>query len=450
MSKTITIKRGYDLNLVGKPAKQVSKAAQTRNYALSPTDFPSLTPKLVLREGAKVKAGEPIYVDKDRPEINFSTPVSGELAAVVRGEKRKILEIVILADEKIAYHDFGKADPNSLSRAEVIEKMLASGTWPLLIERPFGVVPSPNHEPKNIFVTGINSAPLAADVAAIADGEIDNIQTGLDALAKLTSGKVYLALDGDEKPNAALSAMKNVEVVYFKGKHPKGNPGVQMHHIAPLNKGEQAFTATLSDVIIIGRLFNQGIFDATRLVAMGGSEVKEPQHYKMLPGASLENLFAEQVKSSPVRYISGNVLTGKKIPNNGYLGFFSTEITVLPEGTEPEFLGWILPGFNKFSLSRTFFSWLAPKRAYKLDTAMHGEERAFVMTGILERVFPFDIYPVELLKAIMVQDIEKMERLGIYEVLEEDFALCEVIDPSKIAIQETVREGLDFLRKEVG
>ena len=450
MSRTITIKRGYDLKLVGKAAQEVENLSPSSTYALKPTDFPDLTPKLILREGAEVKAGEAVYMDKDRPEIKFTAPVSGEITEVKRGEKRRILEIVILADKEVKYVDHGAAAPSSLSREEIINKMLASGTWPLMVERPFGVVPNPKHTPKNIFVTGINSAPLAADVNLTVQGEEKNLQTGLDALAKLTDGKVYLSLDGNNKPTSALTDAKNVEVVYFKGKHPKGNPGVQMHHIAPLNKGEQAFTLTVSDVIIIGRLFNTGKFDPTRVVAVCGSEIGSPKHYKMLPGVNLENLMAEQLRSSHIRVISGNVLTGKQIDKNGYLGFQSTEITVLPEGDEPEFLGWILPGFKKFSLSRTFFSWLSPNRSYKLDTAMHGEERAFVMTGILEQVFPFDIYPVQLLKSIMVQDIEKMEQLGIYEVIEEDFALCEVIDPSKIAIQETVREGLNFLRKEVG
>ena len=449
MSRTITIKRGYDLKLVGKAANEVETLKNSSTYAIKPTDFADLTPKLILREGAEVKAGEPVFMDKDRPEIKFSSPVSGEITEVRRGEKRKILEIVVLADKEIKYHDHGAANPSALTRDEVKTKLLASGAWALIVERPFGVVPNPAHTPKNIFVTGINSAPLAADINLTVQGEEKNLQTGLDALAQLTDGKVYLSLDGDNKPAAALADAKNVEVVYFKGKHPKGNLGVQMHHIAPLNKGEQAFTLTVSDVIIIGRLFNTGKFDMTRIVALCGSEVGNPKHYKMISGANIENLLAEQLRSDNSRVISGNVLTGKRISKNDFLGYNDTEITVLPEGDQPEFLGWILPGFNKFSLSRTFFSWLNPSRTYKLDTAMHGEERAFVMTGVLDRVFPFDIYPIQLLKSILVQDIEKMEQLGIYEVIEEDFALCEVIDPSKMPLQEIVREGLDFLRKEV-
>jgi Na+-transporting NADH:ubiquinone oxidoreductase subunit A len=450
MSKTIKIKRGYDLNLVGEAQPEFGTTPQAETYALKPTDFKDIIPKLILREGAEVKAGDAIFVDKDRPDIKFSAPVSGEITEVRRGEKRKILEIVILADKEVKYIDFGKADPNTLERDAVMQKMLDSGAWPLLIERPFGVVADPTHQPKNIFVTGINSVPFGADVNLSVAGEEMHLQTGLDALAKLTDGKVYLSLDADKKPAEALSKASNVEVVYFSGPHPKGNVGVQMHHLSPLNKGEYAFTLTVSDVIIIGRLFNTGKLDLTRTVAASGAEMKEPKHYKVMSGINLKNLFAEQVKTDHNRYVAGNVLTGTRIEKDGYLGFYNTEITVLPEGDKPEFLGWILPGFNKFSLSRTFWSWLMPKKKYQLDTAMHGEERAFVMTGIFERVFPFDILPVQLIKSIMVQDIEKMEQLGIYEVIEEDFALCEVIDPSKLPVQEIVRDGLNFLRKEVG
>lgn len=450
MAQTLKIKRGYDLKLVGKATTTIETLRNPKTYAIKPTDFADLTPKLVVKEGSEVKAGDPIFVDKDHPEIRFCAPVSGEIAEIRRGEKRKILEVIILADSQTTFADFGAANPASMSREDVIAKMLKGGVWPLMIERPFGVVPNPQHQPKNIFVTGINSAPLAADVNLTLEGEIANLQAGLEALAKLTDGKVYLSLDADNKPVAAAANLNGAEVVYVSGPHPKGNPGVQMHHLAPLNKGEQAFTATLSDVIIIGRLFTTGKLDMTRVVALAGSEIESPMHYKIVSGANLEDLLVKKVKSDQARIISGNVLTGKKIKRNGYLGFFNTEITALPEGTEPEFLGWILPGFKKFSLSRTFFSWLNPKREYNLDTAMHGEERAFVMTGIYERVFPFDIYPVELLKSILIQDIERMEQLGIYEVIEEDFALCEVIDPSKISVQEIVREGLDFLRKEVG
>lgn len=449
MSKTIKIKKGYDLKLVGSAKPEVGKTYTAGSYALKPSDFEDITPKLLLREGAQVKAGEAVFCDKDRPEILFTSPVSGEISEVKRGAKRRILEIVILADKEINYVDFGTAAPSSLNAEAVTNRLLESGAWALLIERPFGVVANPKHKAKNIFVSGISSAPLSADVNVQLKGEGKNFQAGLDALAKLTDGKVYLSLDADVTPCEELKNAKGVEINYFSGPHPKGNVGVQIHHLAPINKGETAIAVSAEDVVIIGRLFNTGKLDMQRTIAVGGAEVKSPKYVKAIAGVNLSNLFAEEANAGNNRYISGNVLTGKSVGKEGFLGYYSTEVNVISEGNEEEFLGWILPGFSKFSLSRTFMSWLTPNRAYNLNTAMHGEQRAFVLTGEYEKVFPFDIYPVQLIKSILTRDIEKMEQLGIYEVTEEDFALCEVTCASKIPVQEIVREGLNFLRAEV-
>lgn len=449
MAKSIKIKKGYDIHLLGEAALTKTSTPAPETYALKPTDFADLTPRLILREGAEVKAGDAVFCDKDRPEILFCSPVSGEITEVRRGEKRKILEVVILADRETKYKSFGVVSPKSMNRDEVKNRMIEGGVWPLLVERPFGVVADPAYTPVNIFITGINSAPLAADVNFISKGEKENLQAGVDALTKLTDGKVYLSLDGDKSPSDELKNLSGVEVNYFSGPHPKGNPGVQMHHLAPLNKGERAYSVTISDLIIIGRLFTLGKLDMTRTVAVAGAGIKNPQYIDVVPGANLKNIASTFVAQGNNRIISGNVLTGKKVAVDGFFGFFSTEITAIPENKEPDFLGWILPGFDRFSLSRTFWSWLKPNKKYNLDTHMHGEERAFVMTGIYDRVFPFDIYPIHLIKSIMVKDIEKMEQLGIYEVIEEDFALCEVVCPSKIEVQKVVREGLDYLRHEV-
>jgi len=290
---------------------------------------------------------------------------------------------------------------------------------------------------------------LAADVNVQLKGQGKNFQAGLDALAKLTDGKVYLSLDGDNTPCEELKSAKGVEINYFRGPHPKGNVSVQMHHLAPINKGETTIAVSAEDVVIIGRLFNTGKFDMQRTLAVGGAKIKSPKYVKAIAGVNLSSLFAEEAAAGNNRYISGNVLTGKNIGKEGFLGYYNTEVCVIEEGDEEEFLGWILPGFSKFSLSRTFMSWITPNRVYNLNTAMHGEQRAFVLTGEYEKVFPFDIYPVQLIKSIMTRDIEKMEQLGIYEVTEEDFALCEVTCASKIPVQQIVREGLNFLRAEV-
>jgi len=449
MAKTIKIKKGYNIQLVGEANLNTTDATASETYALKPTDFPNLTPKLLLREGAEVKAGDAVFCDKDRPDILFCSPISGEITEVKRGDKRKILEIIILADKEVKYKDFGKVNAATMNRDAVKKHLIDGGVWPLLVERPFGVVADPAYAPVNIFITGINSAPLAADVNYIAAGQEKQLQAGIDALAKLTDGKVYLSLDADKSPTDDLKNLKGVDINYFSGDHPKGNPGVQMHHLAPLNKGERAYTVNISDLIIIGRLFTEGRLNMLRTVALAGAAMKKPQYTNIIVGANLKNLSAQILAEGNNRLISGNVLTGKKVNADGYLGFFSTEITAIPENGDPDFLGWILPGFDRFSLSRTFWSWLKPSKKYNLDTHMHGEERAFVMTGIYERVFPFDIYPVQLIKSIMTKDIEKMEQLGIYEVIDEDFALCEVVCPSKIEVQTIVREGLDYMRQEV-
>lgn len=449
MSKTIKIKKGYDIKLMGEATTEIGGAISSKSYALKPSDFKEITPRLQLREGAQVKAGQAIFIDKDRPEINFCAPISGEIAEVKRGEKRKILEIVLLADSEIKYQDFGAANPADLSKEQVAEKLLSSGAWTLLIERPFGIVANPKATFKNAFVTGIQSSPLSADVNLQVKGEGKNLQTGLDALNKLVTGNVFLSLDGDNTPADELKSATGVEVNYFSGPHPKGNPGVQMHHLDPLNKGEYALTLKVEDVIIIGRLFNEGKLDMTRTIAVAGSEVNAPKHFKAIPGVNLAEVIKKETNNGHNRIISGNVLTGTRIDADDYLGFYDTEVNVIPEGDQDEFLAWTLPGFGKFSTSRTFFNWLTPNTVHRLNSGMHGEERAFVVTGAYEKVFPFDIYPVQLVKSIMIRDIEKMEQLGIYEVIEEDFALCEVTCASKIPVQEVVREGLSFLRKEV-
>lgn len=445
---TIKIKKGYDIKLVGEPLAEISAASGADTYALKPGDFLDITPRLILREGAEVKAGQPVFMDKDRPDIKFCAPVSGVIKEVKRGAKRKILEIIIQADKEISYQDFGTAEVSKLSADEVKNRLLESGAWSLLIERPFGVVANPNAKPKNIFITGINSAPHSADVNVQVAGQGSNMQAGIDALAKLTDGKLFLSLDADNAPIEELKNLKGVEINYFAGPHPKGNVGVQMHHLAPLNKNETAITLTAEDLAIIGKVFTTGKFDMQRTIAVAGAQAENPGHVKIIAGANMSSL-ASRIKAGNNRIISGNVLTGTKVEADGFLGFYSNAVNIIPEGDYEEFMGWVLPGFGKFSLSKTFFSWLTPNKKFNLDTNMHGEERAFVVTGQYEKVFPFQIFPVALLKAILIRDIEKMEQLGIYEVIEEDFALCEVICSSKMPLQEIVREGLNFLRKEV-
>lgn len=450
MSDIIKIKRGVDIKLKGKAEQIYANANPAETIALKPDDFPGVRLKLSVKEGDEVKAGTPVFFNKDREQVKICSPVSGEVAEVVRGAKRKILEVRILADKETKYLDFGASDPSAMDADGIKNVLLSSGCWPLIRQRPYNVIANPERNPRDIFISCFDTAPLAADSDFVVHGLENEFQTGINALTKLTDGKVYLGLDARTNPSPVFTNCKGVEKKYFKGPHPAGNVGVQIHHVEPINKGESIWTVNHQDVIIIGRLFLEGKFNAVKNIALTGSQVEKPRYYKTVLGSSIKNFAADNVNGDNNRYISGNVLTGTKIKGDGYLGFYDSQITVIPEGDQDEFFGWIAPGLDKFSMSRTMFSWLFPNKTYALNSGMHGEERAFVVTGEYEKVFPFNIYPVQLLKSVMVRDIEAMENLGIYEVAEEDFALCEVICTSKMPVQQTLREGLDLMLNELG
>ncbi|MDE5418043.1 Na(+)-translocating NADH-quinone reductase subunit A [Labilibaculum sp. DW002] len=450
MSEVKKIKKGLDIKLIGKAEKVLEKADRSETFAIKPTDFPGLTPKLKVKVDTEVKAGSALFFDKYRPEINFTSPVSGKVVAVNRGERRKILEVVIQADAAIQYQEFKKADPNSLSREEVKEEMLKSGLWAYVRQRPYDVIAKPQDTPKAIFVSAFDTAPLAADIDFLLEGEAEAFQAGLDALAKLTDGKVHLNINPNINQSKTFSDAKNVVVNQFTGIHPAGNVGVQIHELSPINKGDVVWVIRPQEILFIGRLFQNGTYDVSRKVALTGSEVKNPAYYSTILGGSVRNILKAQLKDDDkIRVISGNVLTGTQIPEDGFLGFYDSQITVIPEGDEYEFLGWALPGLKKFSMSKTFFSWLTPNKEYRLDANLHGEHRAFVMTGEYDKVLPMDVLPLQLIKSIMVEDIDQMEQLGIYEVAPEDLALCEFVCTSKINVQDLVRQGIDLMVKEM-
>ncbi len=451
MSKYLKIKRGLNIKLAGEANKIFSDLPLPETFAIKPPDFISVTPKLLVKQGDEVQTGTPLFNDKNNEAIKFCSPVSGEVVEIIRGEKRKILEIKILADKEIIYVAFNKANPNDLGRDDIIQALLNSGVWPFIRQRPFGIIANPNESPKSIFISAFDSHPLAPDNDFIMQGNDEEFQTGLDALHKLTDGKVHLNINADTTPPTIFTNSKGVEINKISGPHPAGNVGLQIHHLDPLNKGEVVWCINVQDVLILGRLFNHGKFDASRVVALTGSQIKTPKYYKTVVGSAVKNMISDGgLKEGENRIISGNVLTGKQISYDGYLNFYDSQLTVIPEGHEPEFMGWLAPGFNKLSMSRTFFSWLMPNKKHNLDTNMHGEERPFVVTGEYEKVFPMDIYPVQLLKSILIEDIEMMENLGIYEVVEEDFALCEFVCTSKIESQHIIRKGLDIIRREFG
>lgn len=449
MSKDIRIPKGLTIKLKGTAEKILSDLPRSEVYTISPTEFHGITPKLLVKIGDVVKAGDLLFYSKTNELVKFASPVSGTILDITRGEKRRILEIKISADSSDSYKDFGSKDPLKMSREEIVSYLSEAGCFPFFIQRPYDVIVDPNDTPKSIFISSFSTAPLAAQDAYALAGQEQAFQTGLNALTKLTSGKVNLTVCGTE--NSFFDKLDQVEIYRIFGKHPAGNVGVQMNHIDPINKGEKVWTIKPQDVACIGRLFTTGKYDATRVFALAGSEVEKPQYYKAIQGASLEKLLNSQVKNTNTRMISGDVLSGKKMGKESSLGFYTNLISVIPEGNYYTFFGWMPFTQNqKLSLSRTFFNFLMPNKEYNLDTNLNGEERALVITGEMEQVFPMDIFPMQLLKAALAGDIDKMENLGIYEVAPEDFGLIDFSNTSKLEAQEIIREALDIMIKEVG
>lgn len=454
MSDIIKIKKGFNINLAGKAELKVIEDKLPETVAIKPTDFHDiLRPKVVVEVGDTVKAGTPVLFDKRNENIKYTAPVSGEVIEVKRGEKRKLLEIIILVDKQIEYVSFPRhtiSDLKSITREDVQEALLKSGVWPQIIQRPFGIVADPETTPKSIFISGFDTHPLAPDYDFLLKDQGQYFQAGIDILKKFTTGHVHLSISSDKEVSKIFTKATGVELHKFSGPHPSGNVGVQIHHIDPVNKGDIVWTINPYGVVQIGKLILEGKYDASKLVALAGYEVKEPKYFKTFIGGCVDKLIENNLNNpvEKVRVISGNALTGYRIDPKGYIGFYDHLITVIKEGAEYDFLGWIKPSTKRLSFQRAvgLLSFMNPKREYRLDTNTRGEERAFVQTGIFERVTPMDILPVHLLKAIMAEDFDEMEALGIFEIVEEDMALCEFVDVSKHNIQEIVRDGINLIQ----
>ena len=448
MANVIKLRKGLDINLKGKAAETYTTVKEPGFYALVPDDFPGVTPKVVVKEQEYVMAGGPLFIDKYHPEVKFVSPVSGVVTSVERGARRKVLNIVVEAAAEQDYEEFGKKNVSSMDADAVKSALLEAGLFAFIKQRPYDIIADPTVTPKGIFVSAFDTNPLAPDFEFALKGEEANFQTGLDALAKMA--KTYLSISVKQKA-AALTQAKNVTITAFDGPNPAGNVGVQINHLDPVSKGETVWTIDPQAVIFIGRLFNTGRVNFTRTVAVTGSEVLKPAYCKLQVGALLTNVFAGNVTTDKdLRYISGNVLSGKQVSPNGFLGAFHSQLTVIPEGDDVhEMFGWIMPRFNQFSANHSYFSWLMGKKEYTLDARIKGGERHMIMSGEYDKVFPMDIMPEYLIKAIIAGDIDRMEALGIYEVAPEDFALCEFVCSSKMELQRIVRVGLDMLRAEM-
>ena len=449
MANVIRLRKGLDIHLQGKAEETKMNLKSNGHFALVPDDFEGVVPKVVVREGDIVKAGDALFVNKLYPEVRFASPVSGKVTAVERGERRKVLCVKVEADAEQQYVDFGKKDVSSLDGKAVVDALLEAGLFGYINQLPYAISTNPSVMPKSIFVSALRDKPLAGSFEFEVKDQVVDFQTGLIALSKIA--KTYVGFGEDSALLPELSAVDNLEFNVFKGKCPAGNVGVQVNHIDPVNKGEVVWTiGDPSVVLFIGRLFNTGKVNLSRTVALCGSEVKKPCYVDMLVGEELSTLLCNSYEADhSVRIINGNVLTGTVTTKDGYLGAHTSEITVIPEGDDNnEMLGWIMPRFGQFSVNRSYFSWLFGKKAYALDARVKGGERHMIMSGEYDKVLPMDIYGEYLIKAIIAGDIDKMEQLGIYEVSPEDFALAEFVDSSKLELQRIVREGLNNLRKE--
>lgn len=447
MANVIKLRKGLDINLKGKANFETIRRIDCSEIALVPDSFGGVTPKVIVREGDCVKAGDALFVDKKYPEMKFASPISGIVKAVVRGDRRKVLYVKVKADETQQFVDFGIKDIEKLDGEAIKEALLASGLFSFIQQLPYAVTTTPDTMPKAIFVSAFRDMPLASDFEVELKGNEKDFQTGLTALSKIQ--KTYLGLSVHQTASALVNA-KDVEINVFDGKCPAGNVGVQVNHIDPINKGEVVWTIDPAAVIFFGRLFNTGKVDLRRVIAVAGSEVKNPSYAEILIGTPLYKVLDGQLKSTEhVRIINGNPLTGRKTTLEDFVGAHTSEVTVIPEGDDVnEFLGWILPRTNLFSVSKSYFSWLMGKKTYNLDARIKGGERHMIMSGEYDKVLPMDIYGEYLIKAIIAEDIDKMEQLGIYEVSPEDFAVAEFVDSSKLELQKIVRNGLDMLRKE--
>ncbi|WP_034261278.1 Na(+)-translocating NADH-quinone reductase subunit A [Altibacter lentus] len=450
MSKDIKIKKGLNIRLKGEADKTISNAPRSRTFSIRPSDFHLITPKMVIKEGAKLQAGDTIFYSKANERIKFASPVSGTLTKIERGAKRVITELVIEAEPQDSYKDFGVADPANMQPEAIKEHLLTAGCWPFIKQRPYHVIADPDSTPKAIFISGYATAPLAADYDFTLRGKEKQLQAALTALSKLTEGKVHVSVG--KTGVSPFEGLKDITIHKVSGPHPAGNVGVQIAKIDPVNKGETVWTVNAQDLVIIGELLTTGKFNAERVIALVGSSVKTAKYYTTRIGAEVATfVYDSGLVEENVRVISGDVLTGKQISVKGNLGYYNDTVTVIPEGDDYEFFGWNKPVFDKISTSRALtFSWLFPNKKYELDTNTNGEHRAFVVTGNYEEVFPMDIYPLQILKACMVEDLDAMEALGMYEVAPEDFALTEFICVSKQPHQEIIRKGLDLMYKEIG
>lgn len=446
---TFSIRKGKDIRLAGAAKKEIVSLALPGRVGVQPIDFRGIKPRLVVKEGDAVKVGSPIFTDKTEESVRVVSPVSGRIATIVRGEKRALLSIIIESDnkqDKEVFDIVSSSNISNLSKDDIVKNLLNGGLWPVIRQRPFSKVANPKHSPKSIFVRGMSTDPLAPDVDFLLDGKKSEFQAGLDILSKLTKGGLHLCLHEKSKAPALVDA-KNVTIHRFNGSHPTGNVGTHIHYIDPIKKGDIVWYVEAVDVARIGELFLKGTYPAERIIAITGEGAKNKIYVKTIEGAPV-SLISQGSTLAGMRCISGSILSGKNVGAEGFVGFYDRQITILPEGGKREFLGWMDPGFKKYTFSHTFMSSFFPQKEASLTTDENGSHRAIVLNHVYDSLNTLDVLTYFLLKAILIGDIEEAEKLGILECDAEDFALCTFACPSKVDVAAIIKEGLDVVEQE--
>ena len=449
MSKDVSIKDGANLNLKGLASMELEVANMSLNYALNPDDFFGLIPRMLVKEGDKVSLGQPIFHDKNNESVKIVSPVSGKIQEIVRGAKRKILNVIIKKEGESAVN-FKIPSLSSISNKKILELLIESGSLAFIRQRPYNIIARPDRPPKSIFVSVHSTAPYAANYDFILKKRMDEFQVGVDVMSKLIGKPINLSISHNCESD--FSTLNNVDVYKIKGAHPSGNESFQINRIDPLNSGEIIWVIKPEDIANIGSFFMTGIFNPKRTVAVSGDSLKSPKYYDAIIGSPISSLVdsKEIPNSEEFRFINGDPLSGSKVEYSGFLGFYNNTLSVIKEGNQFRMLGWLPFMYNSIpSFSKTSLSWLLGGEK-KVNTNLNGEERAIVVTGEMEKYFPMDIFPMQLIKACMRGDVEKMESLGIYEVIPEDFGLVDFSCTSKIEAQEIVKSGIEIMLKEVG
>lgn len=445
------LKKGFDIKLEGAASGQIGKA-NVSTFAVQPPNFRGISPipKMMVGIGDNVKAGDHLYFDKKNEAVKHVAPVSGEIIAINRGERRSIAEVVILADKEQQYRELPTFDLEGSSREELVNHLCDTGAWTLFHQRPFNVLADLAHAPANIFISTFDTAPLAPNLDLVVEGQGAAFQKGLDVLNHLTEGQVHLGLNAnsDAAPSSVFTNADGVEKHWFKGQHPAGNVGIQIHHIAPVTPNTTVWTLGVQEVLTLGKIFTENKYDGGRVVALTGAELASPKYVRTVAGANIGDLLKGNVTNEKVRFISGDVLSGKKKSAENFLNFYDDQVTVVAEGDYYEMFGWLLAGKPVPTLSKSLPEGVFADATYVADTNTHGEKRAFVVTGQYESVLPMDIYPQHLMKAVLTNDYEKMEGLGIHELVEEDIAICEYVCTSKQPLQQILRTGLDMMNEQ--